>query len=77
MNVRERLNAIFCEVFDDDEIVIAPETTADDIEGWDSMSHVNLILAIETRFQIRFSQGELLSFQNVGDLQSSIESKIQ
>jgi len=76
MIVRDRLNQIFREVFDNDDINIAPETTANDVEGWDSLSHVNLIVAIEAKFGIRFSQKELLSFKNVGDLIVSIQSKI-
>lgn len=76
MNIRAELNAIFCEVFDDEDIEIAPETTADDVDGWDSLSHVNLIVAVETRFNIRFNQKELLTFKNVGDLMRSIESKL-
>ena len=76
MTTQETLNSIFQEVFDDDTIQIHPRMTANDVEGWDSLSHVNLILAIETRFQIRFSQKELLTFKNVGDLLQSIEAKI-
>ena len=76
MELIDKLNEIFCEVFDDDDIKIAPETTANDVDGWDSLSHVNLIVAIETRFNIRFSQKELLTFKNVGDLMNCIRSKI-
>jgi len=76
MTTQETLNGIFQEVFDDDTIHIQPHMTANDVEGWDSLSHVNLSLAIETRFKIRFSQKELLTFKNVGDLLKSIEAKI-
>ena len=76
MSIVEPLNEIFCEVFDDDEIELTPEMTADDVDGWDSLSHVNLIVTIESRFKIRFNQKELLTFKNVGDLMASIESKI-
>lgn len=76
MNVHEKLNAIFREVFADETIQIRPETTANDIDGWDSLSHVNLIVAVETRFNVRFSHKELLTFRNVGDLLRCIESKI-
>ncbi len=76
MNTMEQLNSVFCQVFDDDDIKIAPETTANDIDGWDSLSHVNLIVAAEAHFGIRFSQKELLTFKNVGDLLKAIESKI-
>ena len=76
MELLAKLNEIFCEVFDDDDIKIAPETTANDVDGWDSLSHVNLIVTIESKFKIRFSQKELLTFKNVGDLLNSIRSKI-
>ncbi len=76
MSILEPLNEIFCEVFDDDDIELTPEMTADDVDGWDSLSHVNLIVTIETRFKIRFTQKELLTFKNAGDLMNSIESKI-
>lgn len=76
MTTLERLNAIFCEVFDDDDLTIATEMTANDVDGWDSLSHVNLIVAVETAFKIRFNQKELLTFKNVGDLLRCIESKI-
>jgi len=75
MDVWKSLTDIFRRVFDNEEIRIGPETTANDIEGWDSLSHVNLILAVETGFRIRFSQKELIKFRNVGDLVKSIESK--
>jgi acyl carrier protein len=76
MTTREKLNVIFCTVFDDEDIVIAPETTANDIDGWDSLSHVNLIVAVEAGFAIRFSHKEVLSFKNVGDLLDCIDRKL-
>jgi acyl carrier protein len=56
---------------------VEPVTTANEVDGWDSLSHVNLIMAVEGRFKIRFTQKELLTFKNVGDLLRAIESKIQ
>lgn len=76
MTTQEKLNAIFCEVFDDDDIKIHPAMTANDVDGWDSLSHVNLIVAVEGKFGIRFVQKELLTFKNVGDLLSCIEKKL-
>jgi acyl carrier protein len=76
MELQDKLNQIFCEVFDDDDIKISPEMTANDVDGWDSLSHVNLIVAIESKFKITFSQKELLTFKNVGGLLDSIRSKI-
>lgn len=75
MTVIAQLEPIFHLVFDDDSICLRPEMTADDVDGWDSLSHVNLIVAIEGHFGIRFSQKELLTFRNVGDLMNSIAAK--
>jgi acyl carrier protein len=76
MNTLEKLNGIFRIVFDNDDINVRPETTANDVDGWDSLSHVNLILAVEKGFKIRFTQTELLTFKNVGDLLRAVESKL-
>ncbi|MFA5143716.1 MAG: acyl carrier protein [Candidatus Omnitrophota bacterium] len=76
MDVINKLNGVFREVFDDNSIEIRPEMTANDVDGWDSFSHVTLIVAIETRFNIKFTRKELLTFKNVGDLIKGIEQKI-
>ena len=76
MNVTEELTAVFREVFDDDSIQLTPELTADDVEGWDSLSHVNLIIAVEMKFDIEFTQKEIRSFANVGEMTACIESKL-
>ncbi|MFA6567943.1 MAG: acyl carrier protein [Victivallales bacterium] len=75
MTAIEKLNGIFQTVFDNDEIEIKPEMTANDIDGWDSLSHVSLVIAIEQGFGIRFTQKELLTFKNVGDLLRGIGNK--
>lgn len=75
MDVLARLNTIFTEVFDDDTIVVGLESTANDIEGWDSLTHMNLIMAVESAFGVRFALGELQSLKNVGNLVSLIEKK--
>ncbi len=76
MTTMEELNGVFRTVFDDEEIQIRRETTANDIAGWDSLSHVNLITAVEARFGIRFNQKELLTMKNVGSLLDLVEAKI-
>ena len=73
MSLIEQLNKIFQTVFDDETISITPDMTANDIDGWDSLSHVNLITAIETKFNIRFTQKELLTQRNIGNLLSDID----
>lgn len=75
MSMEETLTIIFREVFDDATLVLKPEMTSNDVEGWDSLSHVNLIVAIEAKFNIRFTQRELISLRNVGDLMDCIRKK--
>lgn len=72
----EALNGVFREVFDDEEIVVNDATTADDIEDWDSLEHINLIVAVEKEFHIKFNIGEVHSMENVGDMVNLIEKKI-
>ena len=66
--VLERVNAIFREVFEDDTIVVQDETTAADIEDWDSYEHINLINAIEQEFEMKFTMGQVVGMENVGEL---------
>ncbi len=76
MSTMQRVAEIIRAVFEDDAAVIDRQTTAHDVDGWDSLSHVNVILALESAFKIRFGQRELLNFKNVGDLVDSIDAKI-
>ena len=76
MEINDRLCKVFRNVFQDDSIEIEPGMTADDIEGWDSLSHVNLIIAVEIEFGIEFSQSEIRSFENIGALITAINSKV-
>ena len=75
MDITERLNKLFRKVFDDESIVLSPELTANDVDGWDSLSHINLLIAIELEFGIEFKQNEIQSFADVGELMQSIEKK--
>ena len=70
------VNKIFIDVLDDDTIVLREETTADDIEEWDSLNHVRLIIALEKHFNIRFTSSEIRRFKNVGDMCEAITSKV-
>ncbi|SHH64376.1 acyl carrier protein [Bradyrhizobium erythrophlei] len=71
-----RLIPIFRDVFDDDSIDIKPETTANDVDGWDSFSHIRLVLAVEQAFKVKFSAKEINSLKNVGEFVSLIKSKL-
>ena len=73
--ILDEVQAIFREVLDNEEIVLANETTADDIEEWDSLTHIQLIVAIEKHFKIKFTSKEILSWQNVGQLVDCIAIK--
>jgi acyl carrier protein len=76
MDILEILNGIFRMVFDDESLVVTRATTAKDIEEWDSLSHMNLVLAVETRFGIRIALGELKSLRNVGEMTDLIARKL-
>jgi len=66
MPYREELQGVFREVFDDDRIVLRPEMTSSDFDGWDSLQHVTLMIAIETRFNVRFATAEISKLKNDG-----------
>jgi acyl carrier protein len=63
-----RLTTVFREVFDDDELELTPEMKADDVDGWDSLAHIRLILSVQKAFGIKFSPVEMNRLKNVGDL---------
>lgn len=76
MKVIEELQEIFREIFDDEELVLTNETTADDIEEWDSLTHMQLILEIEKKYNIRFTTAEIKKAANVGEFIQIIEGKL-
>ena len=72
----DKLNEVFQDVFDDEDIVVNDNTTADDIEDWDSLEHINLIVAVERAFGIKFTMGETTSMKNVGAMVDIITSRV-
>ncbi|MDE6733645.1 MAG: acyl carrier protein [Oscillospiraceae bacterium] len=66
--ITERLTEVFRDVFDDDGLEITDETTADDIEDWDSLEHISLISAVEKAFKMRFTMKEVSGMKNVGEM---------
>ncbi|MDR3339756.1 MAG: acyl carrier protein [Candidatus Symbiothrix sp.] len=69
------LQAIFREVLDDENIVLSEETVSNDIEGWDSLTHIQIIVAIEQHFKIKFTSKEILSWKNIDEMLHSICEK--
>lgn len=75
-DVFEKLNEVFREYFDDEEIELKENTTADDIEDWDSLEHINLIVAVENSFDMKFTMGEVTTMKNVGAMVDIILERI-
>ena len=75
--VFEKLNEVFRDVFEDDDITVDDSTTSADVDGWDSLEHINLINAVEQEFDIKFNMGQILSMKNVGEMADIIISKLQ
>ncbi len=75
--ILQQVNSIFKDVLDNENITIKKETTAEDVEDWDSLTHIQLVVAIEKHFKIRFSANEIQTFKNVGEMCLSIQNKLQ
>lgn len=73
--IYEKLTTVFHDVFDDEDIKLAPELTADDVDGWDSLAHIRLMLSVQKAFGIKFSPVETGKLENVGALVNLIRKK--
>jgi len=73
--LRTKMLETFRDVFGNPDLLVQDSTTADDVEGWDSLTHIDLIVALERAFRIKFTTGEVGKLANVGDLVSLIKSK--
>jgi acyl carrier protein len=74
--IYQKLTAVFHDVFDDDTLVLTPELIAADVPDWDSFNHINLIVAVETRFKIKFQTAELEQLHTVGHMATLIAAKL-
>lgn len=74
--IYEKLTGVFHSVFDDDTVVLSPALTADDVDDWDSLAHIRLVLSVEKAFGVKFSAAEVGSLKNVGEFVSLIQSKL-
>lgn len=72
-----RLTDVFHDVFDEDSIAVTPELSAKDVDGWDSLTHIRLILTVEKTFKVKFSTSEIGKLENVGSLVTLIKARAQ
>ena len=73
MNQHQQLEEVFREVFNLEDLILADATTAQDIPGWDSVAHINLMFSIEQAFNVRFNGNELAEFKNIGELKAFLD----
>jgi acyl carrier protein len=74
--ILERLTKIFIQVLGEDSLILTPATTAEDVAGWDSFNHINIIVGAEMEFGIKFTASELEDLKNVGDFVALIEKRV-
>jgi acyl carrier protein len=75
-DIKERAQGIFREVFDNDKLEIYDAMQAKDVDGWDSLTHITLIMTIEDTFGVKFTTREVMGFQNVGEMLSCLSKKL-
>ena len=76
MELHDRLEEVFRQVFDNDTLALRDEMKAADIEGWDSVAHINLMFGIEQAFGVRFKGNELADMKNIGELKDFLAGKL-
>jgi acyl carrier protein len=75
MNVHQQLQQVFRDVFNDESLVLRDEMTSQDIAGWDSVAHINLMFSVESAFGIQFIGNELAELKNIGELKAVLEER--
>jgi len=75
-DVLKEFNTIFIDILDNEDIELNPETTAEDIDEWDSLTHIQLIVAIEKHFKVKFNSLEIEGYKNVGDMCKGVSDKL-
>jgi acyl carrier protein len=75
--ILKQVNDIFIDILDNPAIMLAPHTTVNDVAEWDSLNHIELVVAIEKHFKLRFDSREIRSWKNVGEICQSIQMRIQ
>lgn len=73
----EKVNEICRDVFEDEDLVVSDSTTAEDVDTWDSLTHLNLICEIEKAYKIKFTMGEIQGFKNVGELVDTVNRRVE
>jgi acyl carrier protein len=76
MTIMERMQPVFRDIFDDVNLQVTRRTTAQDVEGWDSLSHISLVVALEKEFDLKFTLTELKPLKNVGEMEDLIARKL-
>ncbi|MCI9462638.1 MAG: acyl carrier protein [Lachnospiraceae bacterium] len=74
--VLEKINEVFRNIFEKENLVISEDTSADDIEGWDSLQHVKILVMLEQEFHVEFDIDEIISMDNIGDMVRIIKGKM-
>jgi len=76
LEILKQVNNIFIDILDNDDIVLTSQITANDIDEWDSLTHVQLVVAVEKHFKIRFTATEIREWKNVGEMCYSVQKKL-